>query len=241
MPVVTPRKLVLAGGLAVMALLAPSRRAGADWLVMKDGSGRVETRGPWEVRGATVVFYRPDGSLASLRAADLDLDASKAATEAAAQPTPEPAATPKPEEKKAVVTITDKDVAHVDPATLAAEQAAAQPGATPTPAPAPGATAPDRIQVVHWNQDLEHSQDGVVLVGEIANSSPDVVGNIVVSASLFDDQGKQLATSDALLGSDVLSPSQKTSLRVTFPGVFNFTDAKFQVKSSALKSAPAPG
>jgi len=230
--------------LGAVALLAPPRPAAADWLVMKDGSGKVETKGPWEVRGATLVFTRPDGKLASLRTADVDLEASKAATETPAQPAASPAPAAKPEEKKAVLTITDKDVGHVDAAEIAAaEAAAAAPSAEPTPTPAPAAAAQalDRVQVTHWNQDLEHSQDGAVVIGEIANSSSDVAGNITATVSLFDEQGKLLATSEALLGADVLQPGQKTSLRATFPGVFNFSNAKFELKSRPFKSAPSGG
>src|SRR3954449_11180111 len=62
------------------AAYAPAR---ADWLVTREG-GRVETKGPWQVKGKLVVFARAgDGSLASLRATEVDLDASaKATTEA---------------------------------------------------------------------------------------------------------------------------------------------------------------
>jgi len=235
----SPTTLALVA-LGAVALLASPRPAAADWLVMKDGSGKVETKGPWEVRGATLVFTRPDGKLASLRTTDVDLEASKAATEAPAQPAASPAPAAKPEEKKAVLTITDKDVGHVDAAEIAAaEAAAAEP--TPTPAPAAAAQALDRVQVTHWNQDLEHSQDGAVVIGEVANSSSDVAGNITATVSLFDEQGKLLATSEALLGADVLQPGQKTSLRATFPGVFNFSNAKFELKSRPFKSAPSGG
>ena len=55
--------------------------AAADWLVMKDGS-RLETRGPWSVEGRRVLFNLPNGTLSTLRASEVDLDASEALTRA---------------------------------------------------------------------------------------------------------------------------------------------------------------
>ncbi|MCB1032359.1 MAG: hypothetical protein KDD47_00815, partial [Acidobacteria bacterium] len=100
--------------------------AGADWLVLKDGS-RVETRGAWEVKGRLVVFTSADGSLASMRTNDVDLGASEQATEAALnqadaarrleveEPLPGSA------RKAPVLVLTDADVAHVVPDAEAAE------------------------------------------------------------------------------------------------------------------------
>lgn len=64
--------------------------ANADWLVTRAGE-RVETEGPWEVRGRMVVFTNVDGVLASIRLSEIDLDASRAATDDAAASSPAPA------------------------------------------------------------------------------------------------------------------------------------------------------
>ena len=82
--------------------------AQADWLVTKEGA-RIETRGPWELRGRIIVFTLPNGTLSSIRESEIDLEASHDATEAAnrpAEPAPEPEAEPKP----SVLSITDADV-----------------------------------------------------------------------------------------------------------------------------------
>ncbi|KAB2962235.1 MAG: hypothetical protein F9K16_09660, partial [Thermoanaerobaculia bacterium] len=65
--------------LAAAALVAAAGPAAADWLVMKDGS-RLETRGAWKVDGRRVVFNLPNGTLSAIRADEIDLDASAAAT-----------------------------------------------------------------------------------------------------------------------------------------------------------------
>jgi len=220
-------RVLLAGAAMVLAGVAP---LAADWLVLKDGSGRVETKGSWEMRGSQVVFHLPDGALSSLRARDVDLDASKQATaEAAAPKPPPPAAAAKPAERT-VLTLTDKDVAHVEPT------------APPAPAAAAPAAAPaSRITVSEWHQDFDASSHGATLVGEITNTSRDLVGDIHVTAKLVDDKGKLLASGEALLGTSTLKPGGRTTFRVTLPGVYNFRDAQFEIGSVALKTSGSSG
>jgi hypothetical protein len=216
---------------AAVVLLAAVSPLAADWLVLKDGSGRVETKGPWQVQGSQVVFHLPNGALSSLRLRDVDLDASQqAAVEAAAS---KPPATPPvdPTERRAVLTLTDKDVAHVEP----------------TPSPAPAAAAPavaapaSRIAVSEWHQDFEASAQGVTLVGEITNTSRDVVGEIHVTATLMDDKGELLASGNGLLGTSTLKPGDRTIFRVSIPGVYNYSDVKFETRSAALKTSGGTG
>jgi glutaredoxin len=92
--------------LALAAALLTAAAAGADVIVLRDGS-RVETRAGWQERGRQVVFTDLDGKLCALRLADVDLDASRAATAAAARPAA-PAAT-KPAAAPAVVLDLDEN------------------------------------------------------------------------------------------------------------------------------------
>src|SRR5262245_62955767 len=93
---------------AALLALAAAAPAAADWLVPRQGNGRVETKGPWQVKGKLVVFTLPDGKLSSLRLSEVDLDASGRATDeaaAAARATPAaPAPAPRPREAKVVLT-----------------------------------------------------------------------------------------------------------------------------------------
>lgn len=66
--------------LLFLVLLAPA--VAADWLVTQEGA-RVETKGPWKVKGRIVVFTSSKGRLSSMRLAEVDLAASAAATEEA--------------------------------------------------------------------------------------------------------------------------------------------------------------
>jgi len=96
--------------------------AGADWLVLRDG-GRVESAGPWEVKGRLVVFKLADGSLASLRLAEVDLAASDEATAAAIREREKAVAAPAPAVKRpSVLILTDENIPK-------AATAGAEPGA----------------------------------------------------------------------------------------------------------------
>jgi hypothetical protein len=229
-----PRSLPLLAATA----LAVAMPAAADWLVMHDGT-KVETKGAWEVRGATVVFHTPDGTLASVRSKDADLDASREATARAAAPVesaePTGPAEAKSADKKPTLTITDADVGHVDAATVAAGSAAQAASKQGTPEPAAGAK-PQRLQITEWHQDLDASQGGVVLVGDVRNISREVVGEIKVTAKVYDEKGTLLATAEALLGTNVLPPDQHTPLRASFPGVYNFSKSSFDIEGLALRS-----
>lgn len=70
--------------LAMSCLAAPSW---ADILVTHDGQ-RIETDGPWEVKGRQVVFTTATGVLSAMRLTEVDLEASEKATNWQAPPPP---------------------------------------------------------------------------------------------------------------------------------------------------------
>lgn len=108
---------LLSAALATLGL--PAR---ADWLVTREGQV-IETEGSWSVDGQVVKFKTLQGTLASIRTSEIDLEASAAETSRRAAPPPEPAPAPPPApSKKAVLVLTDKDVRHVDPAKAVAER-----------------------------------------------------------------------------------------------------------------------
>ena len=85
----------------------------ADVLVTRDGE-RIETRGPWTVKGKQVVFTAANGTLQALRLDDVDLEASEEATHPPETPPPPP---PPPVVREPVLTITDDDIPrHTDDA-----------------------------------------------------------------------------------------------------------------------------
>ncbi|MEO8195461.1 MAG: hypothetical protein ABI689_01935 [Thermoanaerobaculia bacterium] len=70
-------------GLLVFAA-APAR---GDWLILASGE-RIETKGPWKVKGKQIVYTASDKTLRSLRLSDVDVTASTRASslEPASQP-----------------------------------------------------------------------------------------------------------------------------------------------------------
>jgi len=86
--------------------------AGADWLVLKDGT-RVETKGDWQQKGRQVQFKTPDGRFQALPAGEVDLEASRKAN----------AAPPEESRKERLLKGEAVELPSVDP--------------TPSPAPEP--------------------------------------------------------------------------------------------------------
>ncbi|HEX3131465.1 MAG TPA: FxLYD domain-containing protein [Thermoanaerobaculia bacterium] len=217
--------------LALAALLGGTAGpAAADWLVTREGA-KVETQGPWTVKGKLVVFKTPDGKLASLRVADVDLDASRNATEEAvaaqAQAEAEPEK-PAPEKKKSVRTITDKDVRQAGPAA-----APGSPEAAAGPASGPG------VVVDTWKQDRDSEDGHVVISGSVQNASGATAVDLQLRVMLYDESGTLMATSQAALGSQALPPGEKVIFRADFPGYFSFAQIKFEPQGRRLATRPA--
>jgi len=95
-------------GLALFWGLLGGSALRADVLVLRDGS-RVETKGPFEVRGRQVIFTDSQGQLSALRLSEVDFEASKRATSAPPVVEREPVAAA--EESKPVLTLTNRSLA----------------------------------------------------------------------------------------------------------------------------------
>lgn len=238
--------------LAPLALALPAAGR-ADWLVTKEG-GRVETRGPWQVKGKLVVFTGKDGTLASLRASQVDLEASRRATLEAKQALADAAKAPEPAPKKSVRSITDKDVRRPEPAD-AKPAAAPAPGADGTadaaagdkaPAAAQGAHAADTaagkspVSVATWQKVDRAEKDGIDVAGTLQNKGGDLQTDVALTVTLLDDGGGVLGTARATLDSDALPAQQTTPFKAAFPGVFTFARAKFDIQSAGLKLTMKP-
>lgn len=215
----------IALGLLALGLAASPVRA--DWLVTKDG-GRVETKGTWQAKGKLVVFTRADdGALASLRASEVDLDASAKAT-AQAKVKAEAPPPPEPEHKKIAV-LTDKDFRKPTP-----------PGEADTPEKgAPAKSGP--LAVSTWKKLDIPTGDGIAIEGQIHNTTKDMMINASVEVQLYNEAGERVGTAQGLLTSTSVAPDGTASFRANFPGVFTFTDAKFQVNGLPLTFTSPPG
>lgn len=208
--------------------------AAADWLVTRDG-GRVETQGAWKVKGKRIVFTAKDGTLASLRLAEVDLDASRQATSEAAQAKEEQAAQAAAPPKKSVRVLTDKDFPKPPPAPEAPE------GTGPATAPGEGNSNPpssSALQVADWKQERDAERDLMKISGIVRNNGPDLATAVQVTIRLYEEGGELLATQQAALDTRTLKPGQGTSFQAEIPAVNGFADAKFDVRSIPLVRRP---
>jgi hypothetical protein len=67
-------------GLALTLAGICSLPATAEWLATRDGH-RIETDGPWKVKGRIVVYTDAKGTLSSIRLDEIDPEASEAVSE----------------------------------------------------------------------------------------------------------------------------------------------------------------
>ncbi len=232
--------IVVAIATVAMALFPASSPLHADWLVTRSGS-KIQTAGTWQVKGKLVVFKLPNGTLSSLKLTDVDLAKSREATTAAAKSAKTAAKPPatKPVRQKAVMTISDADVAHVEGNGGQGQDGAGSPAEASPKASKEPPTVTGGLEVGDWQPT--NSDDGVGMTGTVHNPGNDTVAGISLEVRLYDRQGKLIATGDAAVAQPALPPHGATTFRVSFPSVFSFTTVKFAVKGTRLGTAkPAP-
>jgi hypothetical protein len=209
--------------LGLLAVGAASHAARADWLVTREG-GRVETKGPWQMKGKLLVFTRADdGALASLRATEVDLDASaKATAEAKIQAAAPPVAEV---QQKKIAVLTDKDFHKPTPV-----------DANGKPEAAPAKAGP--LVVSDYKKLERPSGDGIAVEGSIHNTTGDIMINASVDVQIFNETGDRVGTAPGLLTSTSIQPDGTVQFRANFPGVFTFATAKFNVNGLPLNMSP---
>lgn len=216
-------KKVIATILALAGLAAP---LAADWLVTKDGA-RVETDGPWEIKGAVVLFTLPNGTLSSLRLSEVDLDASAEATYEAANPPPA-----KGEEEKAkepVLVLTNKDVSR------ARDVPGAEAGGEEGSGGGQAVVITDGFGLLDW--ELRPRGDGLELMGTLVNNGEESVEGLRMVVALYNTEGLRFAETSAALTVTVLRPGAGTTFRAGFPRV---TDNDYRVEFEVQSRQPRP-
>ncbi|MEM6453628.1 MAG: hypothetical protein AAF772_00900 [Acidobacteriota bacterium] len=242
---------------ALAACLMLALPLSADILVMQDGS-RVETKGPWKVRGNTVVFTTVRGTLSSVRLSEVDLDASEAATNgtldvdetAEAEAAAEAQAQAEVEARKPVLILTNENVRRaapppsaedVDGAAADADAGAAAPAAGATAADADAAPATnDALEVVSWRAVRSNQVDGLELFGTLRNSGSQLAAGVAVLIKINDLRGEPLLETNAFLRSNALGPGKTTSFRAVLPGIDDVEEAPDFEITSSLVEARAP-
>lgn len=225
------RCLLCVTSLALVLLAAAP--AAADWLVTREGR-RIETSGPWEQRGRLVVFRTAEGTLSSLRADSLDLEASVqlSGSHPAEAKAPDPAPPPPP--RAAVLVLTDDDVAHVDE------------DGEPEAGPGAATPAPGELTVPTWERDEDYDGLGVRLTGLLENGTPNQAADVELSVMLYDAEGKLLDAQNAELTATILGPGDRSRFLVVFEDVPAYTSVRFAPSSGrrylrdATPSEPLP-
>jgi hypothetical protein len=211
--------------LVLLAVGVGSLPARADWLVTREG-GRVETKGPWQIKGKLLVFTRADdGALASLRTAEVDLDASAKATADAKVQAAAPAPVAAPQKK--IASLTDKDFRKPVPVDA---------NGKPVEGP-PAKTGP--LVVSDWKKLDRPSGDGIAVEGTVHNSTGDMMVNASIEVQLYNEAGDRVGTAPGLLTSTSVQPDGSVQFHANFPGVFTFATAKFAVNGLPLNMNPA--
>ncbi|MCG8458631.1 MAG: hypothetical protein MI919_20315 [Holophagales bacterium] len=212
--------------------------AEADVLVMKDGS-RVEIDGPWEVRGRLIRFQLPNGTLGSVRASEVDLEASEAATEEANRPKPDPVQEPppEPERREPVLVLTDKDIPSASFA--------------PTGTVSSRDTTGDPVRVVSWNITPGAEDPVLELTGTIQNYGGSTVEGVQAFVDLIGSgpDGRPDASihilRELLVVEPILDPGEVTDFRLGItqrdldssgnPDAFNDPVANFDIRFSVVE------
>lgn len=221
------------GALATAALLVP---AAADWLVTRDG-GRIETDGPWRVDNRLVVFKQPDGTYASVRLTEVDLEASEQLTREMAERARAPE--PSPEPHQAAIRLTEKDLPPVRGRGPAASAQGGAPAASDTK---DDAGTGESLQIVSWREVSGPNSEGIEFVGNVRNVTDRMALGVAVNVVLFDERGEEAQSANAVLTSPALPPGQAAGFRASFPGVYQYARAEFRTSGDlVLTSDSATG
>jgi hypothetical protein len=214
---------------AVILLLATP--AAGDWLVLGDGT-RIETDGPWSERGRLIVFTSTEGVLVSLRASEVDLEASRTATLEAAAAVERPAPPPPSPPPASVFRLTDADVGHVDDEAIETDE---------QEAPEPEAEAEEGsagVVLTQWEEVGNTAEDGVAIVGSLENRGDGAAVGLRVVVTAYDVEGELLGTSNAQIGSSSLMPGETTRLIANFPGLFEISAISIETTQQTFALRP---
>lgn len=222
------------GGLALLTLLGSADPSAADWLVLEDGA-RVETEGPWEVRGPTVVFTLPNGTLSSLRTAEVDLEASREATTEAKRPVEtSPDAEPGPGEP--ILVLTDADVSHVVPGPTRPEpgedEGEASTGAGPEAESE--SESEKKLEVTAWDHGYNPERGALEVSGSVKNLTENIAVQVEVMVSVLDEEGELLARVPADLSRPSIPPGGSVAFVAVFPTLTRAAGVEFELSGRRI-------
>lgn len=198
--------------LALAALLAVP--AAADWLVTREGA-KIETRGPWTVRGSLVVFTLANGTLSSMRASEFDLAASTRATEDAARPAEAlQDAAAEPPAPDPVLILTNKDVRTAGEALAGIERP--EKGKETSEDGKIVSDDESGVLVSKWSEEPSMAGGGIAITGWIENRTNEVVAKLQLKVDMINDKADSLGSIQAYVEKTTLGPGDATTFRAVF-------------------------
>lgn len=201
-----------------MLFAAAALAFAADFVVLKGGS-RIELKKPPVRQGTVVMLTRPDGTLLSVPASEIDWKATAAASAAArASAAPAPVVTAPPETPaeaarigrtgaKARVKLTDADVAHVEEVETAPGEKEKKESETRSGAP--------RLEIADYTQ--EKSETDLVVRGSLRNSGGMPASNARMTVTALDEKGEKIASGEAVISSSSFEPGATASFSAKIP------------------------
>ncbi len=212
---------IKAQSLAVLVLITfAAPPLSADWLVTRDGA-RIETKGGWSVEGRRILFTQPNGTLASIRTDEVDLDRSAVETARIEEAAAEAAVLPVPREP--VLRLTEKD--H-PPVRLSPEDESAPEAEEGSDSVKTG------LEVISWDRTDAPSGDGIEILGTIRNSGGSNVTSPSLVVALYDSEGALIATAEGAVNAPAIPTGKTANFRAVFTGVTDFAAAKFDAQGT---------
>ncbi|HLN58979.1 MAG TPA: FxLYD domain-containing protein [Thermoanaerobaculia bacterium] len=203
----------------VAILFAAAALAFAADVVVLKGGARIELKKPPVRQGTVVMLTRPDGTLLSVPASEIDWKATAAASAAArVSAAPAPVVTAPPETPaeaarsgrtgaKARVKLTDADVAHVEEVETASGDKEKKEGE-----PRSGAA---RLEIADYTQ--EKSETDLVVRGSLRNSGGVPASSAHMTVTALDDKGEKIASGEAVISSGSIGPGATASFSAKIP------------------------
>ncbi len=160
----------------------------------------------------------------------MDQEASRKATDEAAEAAEAPAAaeeTERPVRKRSKIVLTDDDFTTLRrlPRVSEGEGEASDDG------PAANASV---LTVLTSEEAQDPETGGTIVSGILANRSRSALANVALTVRLYDVEGDVLDEAEAALSSPSLSPGGRASFRAQFPGVLAFARVEFEPRSVEL-------
>lgn len=201
------------GSLLALALMAGALASGE--VVVLRGGARMAIKGPILRQGETVLLTRPDGTLFSVPASEVDFKATAAVNAAApaqrassfAVPPPETpagAARASREGPKAKIRVTDSDVGHqMDPTASRGPEAKGV---------ATAATL-GRAELVDYNQ--QKTGDQLLVRGNLRNPGSTPVASVRLIVSALDENGHPVSSAQATVAGQTIEPGRTVAFSAT--------------------------